>query len=141
MNAAKLSLELTNDLDELENLNRNIQTFSKINGLTPKITFELNLVLDEVFTNIVSYGFNDKQEHRIKIVIQIINEELTARVEDNGTPFDPTVAPKTDLTCSIENRKIGGLGLHLINQIMSSVTYKRVKDKNILLLKKCLYKK
>jgi len=141
MNTAKLSLEFTNDLDELENLSRNIEYFCKVNGLSGRNTFELNLVIDEVFTNIVSYGFNDKKEHRIKIDIHIINGELTVRVEDDGAPFDPTASPKTDLNCPIEDRKIGGIGLHIINQIMSSVIYKRVKDKNILVLKKFLLKK
>jgi serine/threonine-protein kinase RsbW len=140
MNTAKLSLEFTNDFDELENLSRNVEYFCKVNGLTRKNAFELNLVIDEVFTNIVSYGFNDKKEHRIKIDLGIINGELTIRVEDDGAPFDPTAAPKTDLSCPIEDRKIGGIGLHLINQIMSRVIYKRVKDKNILVLSKCLDK-
>ena len=141
MNTAELSLEFTNDLAELDNLSRNIENFCEVTGLSRKNAFELNLIIDEVFTNIVSYGFNDKKEHRIKIDIRIINGELTVRVEDDGAPFDPTTAPKTDLCCSIEDRKIGGLGLHLINQIMSRVIYKREKDKNILVLKKCLNKK
>jgi serine/threonine-protein kinase RsbW len=141
MNTAELSLEFTNDLAELDNLSRNIENFCELTGLSRKNAFELNLIIDEVFTNIVSYGFNDKKEHRIKIDIRIINGELTVRVEDDGAPFDPTTAPKTDLCCSIEDRKIGGLGLHLINQIMSRVIYKREKDKNILVLKKCLKKK
>jgi serine/threonine-protein kinase RsbW len=141
MDTAKLSLEFTNDLDELENLRWNVDNFCKANGLTRKNAFDLNLVIDEVFTNIVSYGFNDKKQHRIKIDLGIINGELTVRVEDDGVPFDPTTAPKTDLCCSIEDRKIGGIGLHLINQIMGRVIYKRVKNKNILVLKKCLDKK
>jgi len=141
MNTAKLSLEFANDLNELENLSRNIANFCEVNGLARRNVFELNLVIDEVFTNIVSYGFIDKKEHRIKIDIEIINSELTVRVEDDGTPFDPTAAPKIDMSCPIEDRKIGGIGLHLINQIMSSVIYNRVNDKNILVLKKCLNKK
>jgi serine/threonine-protein kinase RsbW len=141
MDTAKLSLEFTNDLDELENLRRNVENFCKANGLPRKNAFELNLVIDEVFTNIVSYGFNDNKKHRIKIDFRIIDGELTVQVEDDGVPFDPTTAPKTDLCCSIEDRKIGGIGLHLINQIMSRVIYKRVKNKNVLVLKKCLEKK
>lgn len=141
MNTANLSLEFTNDLDELENLSRHVEIFCKANGLTRRNAFALNLVIDEVFTNIVSYGFKDKKEHRIKIDLRIINGELTVRVEDDGVPFNPTTAPKTDLCCSIEDRKIGGIGLHLINQIMNIIIYKRVKDKNILVLKKCLDKK
>ena len=132
------SLQIKNDLGELENLSRIIAHFCEINGLSKKNTFELNLVLDEIFTNIVSYGFDDQQEHRINIDIRVINGALTVRIEDDGIPFDPTTAPKDDLTCPIENRKIGGIGLHLINRIMNRVIYRRKKDKNILVLKKYL---
>jgi serine/threonine-protein kinase RsbW len=138
MYTAKLSLEFTNDLAELENLSRQIENFCEVNGLSKKNAFELNLVIDEAFTNIVSYAFNDKKKHQIKIDIRIINSEVTVRIEDDGAPFDPTTAKKTDMCCPIEDRKIGGVGLHLINRIMSSVFYKRIKDKNILVLKKCL---
>ena len=141
MNTAKLSLEFTNDLAELENLSRHVENFCEVNGLAKKNAFELNLVIDEAFTNIVSYAFNDKKKHQIKIDIRIINKELLVRIEDDGAPFDPTTAEKTDMCCPIEDRKIGGVGLHLINRIMSSVFYKRKKDKNILVLKKCLKNK
>jgi serine/threonine-protein kinase RsbW len=139
MDTANLSMEFTNDLAELENLKQNIEKFGEVNGLARKKIFELNLVIDEIFTNIVSYGFTDKEEHLIKIDIRIINSELIVRVEDDGAPFDPTLVPQNDLFGPVENRKIGGIGLHLINKIMSSVVYKRIKDKNILVLKKCLY--
>ena len=141
MNTAKLSLEVTNNLDELENLSQNIDQFCRLNGLTVRNAFELNLVIDEVFTNIVSYGFHDPKKHFIKIEFEISNGVLMVRVEDDGIPFDPTAVPKTDLRCSIENRQIGGIGLHLINQLMNSIVYKRVNNKNILILKKCLDKK
>jgi serine/threonine-protein kinase RsbW len=141
MDTAKLSLEFTNDLAELENLSRNVENFCEANGLARKNVFEINLVIDEVFTNIVSYAFNDKKKHQIKIDIRIINKELMVRIEDDGAPFDPTTAVKIDIYCPIEDRKIGGIGLHLIHQIMSSVFYKRKKDKNILVLKKCLKNK
>jgi serine/threonine-protein kinase RsbW len=141
MDKANLSLEFTNDLAELENLKQYIEKFGKENSIDRKKILDLNLVIDEVFTNIVSYGFTDNEKHLIKIDIRIINRELIARVEDDGVPFDPTIVPETNLFGPVENRKIGGIGLHLINKKMSSVVYKRKKNKNILVLKKCLYNK
>jgi serine/threonine-protein kinase RsbW len=141
MDTAKLSLAFTNDLAELENLSRHIHNFCEVNGLAKKNAFELNLVIDEAFTNIVSYAFNDNKKHQIKIDIRIINSEVMVRIEDDGAPFDPTTAEKTDMCCLIEDRKIGGVGLHLINRIMSRVFYKRKNNKNILVLKKCLKNK
>lgn len=141
MNTAKLSLELINNLDELENLSRNIEKFCELNNLSGRNLFELNLVIDEVFTNIISYAFRDKKEHRIKIDVEIIDQEILIRVEDDGVPFDPTAVPANDLNCPVEDRKIGGIGIHIINKIMNSVFYERIKDKNILTLKKYLNKK
>lgn len=138
MDMAKLSLVLKNDLNELENLCRHIDIFCKFHGLGKRNAFELNLVVDEIFTNIVSYGFNNHQEHFIHIDVQIINEELIIRIEDDGIPFDPSAIPEKNLKCSLENRQIGGLGLHLVNRIMKHVKYKRIGNKNILVLKKNL---
>lgn len=133
-----LSLEVTNDLAELEKLNRHIENFCEIHGIENRNAFELNLAIDEVFSNIVSHGFKDHEIHLIKIELKIINREVTVRIEDDGVPFDPTAAPKSDLNCPVENRKIGGIGLHLINQLMDQVIYKRQKGKNILFLIKQL---
>jgi anti-sigma regulatory factor (Ser/Thr protein kinase) len=141
MNAAKLSMVLKNDLTELENLSMQIDKFCNLQGISKRNTFKLNLVVDEVFTNIVSYGFSNQKEHLIRIDIQIIGDELTIRIEDDGVPFDPTAIPENNLNCSLEDRQIGGLGLHLINRIMGSLFYERVGNKNVLILKKYLDKK
>jgi serine/threonine-protein kinase RsbW len=78
MDTAELSLEFTNDLDELENLRGNIEQFLQSKrSAQENCIFELNLVIDEIFTNIVSYGFTDKKKHWIKIDIRIIDSELT----------------------------------------------------------------
>ncbi len=140
MNAAKLSMVIKNDLTELENLSMQIDKFCNLQGISKRDTFKLNLVVDEVFTNIVSYGFSNQKEHLIRIDIQIIGDELTIRIEDDGMPFDPTAIPENDLGCSVENRPIGGLGLHLINRIMNQLSYSRVGNKNILILTKTLDK-
>lgn len=141
MNTAKLSMVLKNDLAELENLVRHIEKFCKLHNLSKKNTFELNLVIDEVFTNIVSHGLNNQKDHLIKIDVQIISKNLTIRIEDHGKPFDPTAIAKSNLECSLEDRQIGGLGLHLVSHIMNSIIYKRRGDKNVLILRKKLDEK
>ena len=69
MNAVAFSMDLKNDLAELESLTGGVEQFCRTHGLTPKNNFEITLVLDEVFTNIISYGFEDQSEHRIRIDI------------------------------------------------------------------------
>jgi serine/threonine-protein kinase RsbW len=138
MNAVRLSLELKNDLAELDYLTGSMEKFCETHGLTSKNNFELTLALDEVFTNIITYGYNDEKEHRIKIDVLKKGEVITIRIEDDGAPFDPTKAKKQNVACSLEDCRIGGLGLHLINRLMTRVKYQRIENKNILILEKCL---
>ncbi len=135
------SFELKNDLSELEQLCQTCEEIGRDINISDKTIFEMNLALDELFTNIISYGFNDQQEHTIKINITIEGDQLQMRIEDDGVPFNPMESKTPDFQCGIEECKIGGLGIHLIRKMMDDVQYKRVSDKNILLLRRKIKKK
>ena len=130
------SFELKNDPSELNRLCQHCEKVGHTIGLSKKAIFEINLALDELFTNIISYGFKDKEEHKIHIQIAVDEKELTLRVEDSGVPFNPLEAQAPNFNCTIEECQIGGLGIHLIKKVMDKVLYKRKADKNVLLLKK-----
>jgi anti-sigma regulatory factor (Ser/Thr protein kinase) len=132
------SFELKSNLAELDNLCQNLEDFGKKAGLSKKMIFEINLALDELFTNIISYGFKDEKEHRIKVTLSPQNEELCLCIEDDGIPFNPVDFETTDVACSVENCKIGGLGIHIIRKLMDEICYQRCGAKNILTLKKKL---
>ena len=132
----KVSFKLKSKLSELDTLCQNLEQFGQSIGLSPKSMFEANLALDELFTNIISYGFNDNKEHTIEITISLQNNKLVFHIEDDGIPFNPTEVDEPDLECTIEECKIGGLGIHLAKNLMDEVCYQRCKDKNILTLKK-----
>jgi len=132
----KVSFKLKSNLSELDALCQNLEKFGQSMGLSKKCIFEANLALDELFTNIISYGFDDKNEHTISITIALQNDDLVVHIEDDGIPFNPTNAETPNLECSIEECRIGGLGIHLAKNLMDEVCYQRCKDKNILTLKK-----
>jgi len=132
----KVSFKLKSKLCELDNLCEQVERFGKSNGLSSKCIFEANLALDELFTNIISYGFNDKKEHIIEITIALKNNTLVFHIEDDGIPFNPTEADAPDMECTIEDCKIGGLGIYLAKNLMDEVCYQRCNEKNILTLKK-----
>ena len=136
MTRTAYTFELKNDLSELDRLCQNCETVGESLGLSKKLTFEMNLALDELFTNIISYGFADEKEHVIKIDIVAENNELRMRIEDDGIPFDPVIAEEPNLECRIEECRIGGLGIHLIKNLMDEIRYERLNDVNILYLKK-----
>jgi anti-sigma regulatory factor (Ser/Thr protein kinase) len=130
------TFELRNDLSELDRLCQKCESVGESMGMSKKLIFEMNLALDELFTNIISYGFEDDEEHRIKIEIKVQQNELLIRIEDDGIPFDPILAEAPNLECRIEDCKIGGLGIHLIKKLMDEIHYERMNDINILILKK-----
>ena len=132
------SFELKSSLAELDSLCQNLENFGSKIGLSKKLIFEINLALDELFTNIISYGFKDGKEHIIKVTITPQNKELCLRIEDDGIPFNPTDFETPDVACSVENCKIGGLGIHIIKKLMDEICYQRCDDKNVMMLKKNL---
>ena len=132
------SFELKNSLSELDNLCENLEDFGQKIGLSKKLIFEINLALDELFTNIISYGFKDEEEHIIRVTIRPQNEELSLHIEDDGIPFNPIDFETPDVASSVENCNIGGLGIHIMRKLMDKICYQRCGDKNILILKKTL---
>ena len=120
MPASEISFELKNNLSELELLWNNFSWFGESQEISEKILFEINLALEEVFTNIVSYAYADNTEHQIRVKISHESGALIIRIEDDGIEFNPIESDKPDIVCSLEKRKIGGLGIHLAKQMMNN---------------------
>lgn len=135
-----LSFELKNDLSELSTLCENLERMGEELGIARRSLFEINLALDELFTNIISYGFADQSEHTIRVRISSENNLLTLVLEDDGIPFNPVGSPPAELPCTLEECKVGGLGIHLVRNLMDEVAYSRSGDKNVLTLKKVIEK-
>jgi anti-sigma regulatory factor (Ser/Thr protein kinase) len=138
METKMLSFNLKSDQSELDILRQKLEKFGKLLRLSKKCIFEINLVLDELFSNIISYGFRDDLEHLVKIQIMRENGTLTLCVEDDGIPFNPLKTKELELPCDIEGYNIGGLGLHLVKKLMDKVCYERCEGKNRLTLEKAI---
>ena len=136
MARSRLSIDLKNDLSELDRLYDRIEDFSNRAGLPPKYCCQINLVLEEVFTNIVTYGYRDRDAHWIRMVVSMEAGCLTIRVEDDGIPFNPAEVQRPDVECTLEDRPVGGLGVHIVRSFTRDIIYKRSQQKNILILKK-----
>ena len=136
MTAQKKEIVLKNDITELDKLCRQIKAFGESLNIPEKSIFQISLALEEICTNIISYGFNDDKIHLITITVDHYCGILELRIEDDGIPFNPVEVEKPDLSRPIENRKEGGLGCYLINNLMDKVDYKREDEKNILTVNK-----
>lgn len=133
-----LSFELKNRLSELDVLCEHLRRFCREAGVSKRRTFELNLALDELFTNIISHGFRDGKDHAVQVTCARIDGVLKITIEDDGIPFNPAAAPDPDLNCAFREREVGGLGIHLIRAYMDRIDYIRKNEKNVLVLTKTL---
>ncbi len=135
-NSTDKFLKVDNQIDELTRVADFVDDLSEEWGLPIPLTYSLNLVMEEALTNIILYGFDDKDVHVIDVRFSKTGNELSIMITDDGHEYDPTLKSDPDTTLPVEERPIGGLGIFLIKRIMDSVKYQRKENKNILLLTK-----
>ena len=134
---ATCRIQLENRLEEFQRFESAFMDFARFQNLNDEVIYAIQLSVDELFTNIVSYGYDDSETHIVKFVIDVTQEEVRIEIVDDGKPFNPLDdAPDVNLDLSVEERKIGGVGIHLVKSLMSEVTYVRDGDYNRLRLVK-----
>ena len=136
MGYEQIRIVLDNDLSEIAKLQREVENLGQNCSLSSKTLFEVNLILEEVLANIISYAYADNQRHEIVVRADLGNSELVIEVEDDGRPFNPLQSPPPELEQPLEQRKVGGLGLHLVRELTSSIEYTRREEKNHLIMRK-----
>jgi len=137
---ACVSFELKNNLSELSTLSEHLERMGDALGVSRRSLFEVNLAMDELFTNIISYGFADQSEHTIRVSISVENNLLTVVLEDDGIPFNPLGRLPVEIPRTLGECKVGGLGIHLVKNLMDEVIYCRCGNNNRLTLKKKIEK-
>ena len=129
------SITLPNDIATITQLSELVETVCEEKGLDMALTMNLNLALEEAVVNVMSYAYPDSQGD-VKVDIMIDDQKVVSTLTDSGIPFDPTQKGDVDTTLPAEERPIGGLGIHLVKQIMDKVSYQYVGNQNILTLEK-----
>jgi serine/threonine-protein kinase RsbW len=131
-------LVIKNEISEINKLTVFIEELSEELVLTPEITFNLNLVLEEAVSNVIYYAYGEEKQKEISLTAKMSENNLIFVLTDSGKEFDPTKVPDAVITLSAEEREIGGLGIFLIRQIMNLVEYQRIDGKNVLTMGKQL---
>lgn len=134
-----LGLVLKNDSGELVRLAEALDSFSDRAGLPDEVRFSLQLCVEELVLNVVNHGFDDPGEHDILVDLHFREDgrTLTVQITDDGRAFDPVSdAPAPNLGASLEDRPLGGLGLHLVRTLMDDISYRREGGRNCLSLTK-----
>jgi serine/threonine-protein kinase RsbW len=115
-----------------------VTQFCQTAGIPEKEQFQINLALDELFTNIISHGFPDDREHRVAFTVELRDGEVRLTIEDDGVPFNPLDLPAPDLKCALKEREVGGLGLTIIKAFMDRIAYRRKGGRNVTTMTKRL---
>ena len=129
-------LVLHNSIDQISLLPAFVEEAVKASKLDPALTDSLNLALEEAVTNVIFYAYPKGTVGDIYIEVAEADNALTFTIKDSGKAFDPTARKEVDITASVEERPVGGLGIHLVRQIMDGVRYERRGNKNVLILTK-----
>jgi anti-sigma regulatory factor (Ser/Thr protein kinase) len=132
----KVEFELNNNISELAKLHAHLDALRHQSGQSQRNCLELNLVLEEIVTNIINHGFKDDAQHRIQVSITLDGNILTVRTIDDGRPFNPINAQRPKLNGKVEKRPVGGLGLVLIRRYSDDISYERRGKQNVLTIRK-----
>jgi len=127
-----LSQTIGNTLNSLPPLTTAVNRFLDQHAVPHEAIFRVNLAIEEIITNIIKYGYDDTKHHTITVSLALFPDTIRLRLEDDGHLFDPLQAPEPDIHASLDKRKVGGLGLLLVREIVGRIDYRRENDANIL---------
>ncbi len=138
LGSRKRQIELQSDVDEVPRLAAFVERTGLRWGLDARVVFALNLTLEEVLVNVIAHGLAGEGGRTIAVSLSLEEGQVRAEVRDDAPPFDPLSAAEADTTAPLEQRSVGGLGLHLVRRMTDSVEYRRDGDHNVLTLIKKL---
>ena len=129
-----------NQIDELQRVNAFIEELGEELGLDMEMQMNLNLVMEEMASNVIFYAYPEGTEASIELTAECDGKEITFVLSDSGREFDPTLKPDTDMDVNPAERELGGMGIFIVKNIMNQVSYQRLQGKNLLTMKKTLRK-
>ena len=132
------SITLPNDVQDVPRLAEFVDSVCEEVGFDMTTTMQMNLAIEEAVVNVMNYAYPPGQSGEVNIEAMVNDVRLKVVISDQGLPFDPTAKGEVDTTLSAEDRPIGGLGIHLVRQLMDTINYERVDGRNILTLRKLL---
>ena len=132
------SVTLHNNIDEIPSLAEFVEGVCEAVGFDVSLTMQMNLAIEEAVVNIINYAYPQGTHGVINIKAQANDVRLKFVITDSGAPFDPTVKDDVDISLPAEQRPIGGLGIHLVRQLMDTINYEYTDGQNVLSLRKKL---
>ncbi len=133
------TLYIKNELEQLTRLYEFLNQQATAYGWEEQLLMQIKLAVEEVVTNVILYAYPGKKDQDIRIDMSLENGLLTIVITDNGIAFNPLEREEPDISLPMEERPIGGLGIYLVKQLMTNVTYTRSSKKNTLTMTKKIH--
>lgn len=135
---SQFSKSIRNDFKEFARANEAIEKWLASSGIAAEVVRTVSLGLEEVVTNIIKYGYDDRQEHEIEIALSVSEADLQLLVTDDGHEFNPLNQPEPNTAKPAEDREPGGLGIWFLRKLFDDLHYERREQQNCLTLRKRL---
>jgi len=132
------TLILKNAVSELDRVMKAVSDICARHSISPDMEYDLTLAVHEMVSNVARHAYPDGGVHFFSLQIVVSDREFVVCIEDDGIDFDPTSHPPPNLDVPAEEREEGGLGIHLVRQIMTSMEHQRISGKNVLTMRKML---
>lgn len=126
------------DRGEIPRVQAAFAEFAESHGLPAELRRGMLIVLDELLANAVGYGLAGVADGSVTAEVELHPAHLAVTLTDNGRPFDPLARAAPDTTLSVEDRPIGGLGIHLVRHLVDEIRYQRIDHHNVVSLVKHL---
>lgn len=141
MKQDRFELEVDNRLENLSVISDFISKAMRQIDVKDESIAEVQLAVDEACSNVILYAYSG-QKGIVKLVLELVGDDLVVTIKDRGKPFDPTSVPPPDLEAGLEGRRIGGLGMYFMRKVMDEVSYSfDAEDGNKLTMRKQLIAK
>src|SRR5262245_38954927 len=126
-----IRIVIGNTIAEMKNVVDSVDRFGTAHRIPQAVINDLNLCLDELLHNTISYGYEDQEPHSIVVSLSLADGLLIAEVRDDAKPFDPRKANPAAPEGTLQSRRIGGLGVHFVKTLMDEIGYTRVGRHNV----------
>ena len=134
---ASLILDIPGTIEAIRPATEQAEAWLAAQQVSFEAMYLASLAIEELVTNCIKYGYTgDANAHTIHIALSVDDRTLGIEVVDDGNPFNPLDARAPDLSLAVEDRPIGGLGLHLLRELADAVSYERRDGSNVLRLTK-----
>jgi serine/threonine-protein kinase RsbW len=132
----KKDICIRNQIEDLQRVAQFVEEIGEELGLSMELQMNLNLVMEEMVSNIIFYAYPQGTDATIELMAESDGNELTFVLSDQGREFDPTLKEDLDTDINPAERELGGMGIFIVKNIMNKVTYQRLDGKNLLTMKK-----